>query len=88
MSDVHMDEHGGGSTEQVGDDLDRRASFILCNNEFLIVERGLLFQPMTLELPNRRLRGDLPAPLEPSASPAAAATTPRRAAVAWGSIQK
>jgi hypothetical protein len=38
-----MDEHGGGITEQVGDDLDRRASFILCNNEFLIVERGLLF---------------------------------------------
>jgi len=62
-----MDEHCGGITEQVGYDLDRRASFILCNNEFLITERGLLFQPTTLELPNGRLGGDLPALLEPSA---------------------
>ena len=60
-----MDEHCGGITEQVGYDLDRRASFIFCNNEFVITEGGLLFQPMTLELSNGRLGGDLPASLKP-----------------------
>ena len=83
-----MDEHCGGITEQVGYDLDRRASFILCNNEFLITERGLLFQPTTLELPNGRLGGDLPALLEPSACLVVTAATPQRVAVAWGSAQK